>query len=116
SLERFFGILIEHYAGAFPLWLAPVQVAVCPITDNNADYCRKIYEQLLSKGFRCQLYDMNEPLKAKIKAAELEKIPYMLIVGDRDMEQGKVSVRSRKEGDKGAVTPEEFVAILENDL
>ncbi len=116
SLERFFGILIENYAGAFPLWLSPVQIAICPITDNNTGYCKNVFDTLTQEGFRCSLYDMNEPLKAKIKAAELEKIPCMLIVGDRDMEAGKVSVRTRKDGDKGAFTVEELIAQLKQEL
>ena len=115
SLERFFGILIEHYAGAFPLWLSPVQIGVCPITDNNVEYSRGICDALKAKGYRCSLYDMNEPLKAKIKTCQTEKIPYMLIVGDRDMEAGTVSVRTRKDGDIGAYDMDGLLALLAED-
>ena len=116
SLERFFGILVEHYAGAFPLWLSPVQIAICPITDKNNDYCYDLLEKLKKEGFRTEIYADNEPLKAKIKAAQLEKIPYMLIVGDRDMESESVSVRIQKDGDIGAVKIDELIEKLNSEL
>ncbi len=112
SIERFFGILIEHYAGAFPVWLAPVQAIVLPITDRHADYARKVYQKLFDAGFRVQLDDRSEKVNLKIREAQLQKIPYMLVIGDREMQSGTVAVRNRKHGDQGAVTVEEFQSRL----
>ena len=116
SLERFFGILIEHYAGNFPLWLAPTQIAICPITDKNTEYCNGILDTLRNEGFRPKIYAENEPLKAKIKTAELEKTSYMIIVGDRDMESNSISVRNRKDGDMGAMKVADFIEKLKSEL
>ncbi len=110
SVERFFGILIEHYAGAFPVWLAPVQAIVLPITDRQNEYARKVKAQLESAGLRVTLDDRNEKVNFKIREAQLQKIPYMLVVGDREAQAGKVAVRNRKHGDQGAKTIEEFIA------
>ena len=104
SIERFIGILTEHFAGAFPTWLAPVQVKFLPIADRHADYAREIMEKLEAKGIRCELDDRSEKTGFKIRAAQMEKVPYMIIVGDKDVEAGTVSVRSRKNGDEGATT------------
>jgi threonyl-tRNA synthetase len=112
SIERFFGILIEHYAGAFPLWLAPEQVRVLPITDKQLDYARQIEKTLREAGFRVEVDTGAEKLGAKIRSAQLWKTPYMLIVGGRDEEAGVVSVRSRADGDKGQMKLEEFIAEL----
>jgi threonyl-tRNA synthetase len=112
SIERFFGILIEHYAGAFPVWLAPVQAIVLPITDRQSAYAKDIYAKLKTAGFRVELDDRNEKVNFKIREAQLAKIPYMLVVGDREAEAGKVAVRNRKHGDQGAVPVDEFVARL----
>lgn len=99
SIERFFGILIEHYAGAFPLWLAPEQVRVLPITDKQLDYAKKIETALREAGYRVEVDTGAEKLGAKIRNAQLWKTPYMVIVGGRDEEAGVVSVRSRVDGD-----------------
>lgn len=112
SIERFFGVLIEHYAGAFPLWLAPVQVAVLPITDRINEYAAEIAEALHSAGFRVDLNSRSDKIGAKIRDAQLQKVPYMLILGDKELEDKKVAVRDRKEGDLGAVSLDEFLAKL----
>ncbi len=116
SIERFIGILTEHFAGAFPTWLAPVQVKFLPIADRHADYAREIMEKLEAKGIRCELDDRSEKTGLKIRAAQMEKVPYMIIVGDKDVEAGTVSVRSRKNGDEGATTVDEFVARIEKEI
>ncbi|MCL6451921.1 MAG: threonine--tRNA ligase, partial [Acetobacteraceae bacterium] len=113
SLERFFGILIEHYGGAFPLWLAPVQARVLPVTDRNADYARQVKERLLARGARVDLDDRSETISYRIRAAQLEKVPYMLVVGDREAGAGSVAVRHRSQGDLGPMGLEEFLRRLE---
>src|SRR5579862_8503280 len=110
SVERFFGILIEHYAGAFPVWLAPVQAIVLPITDRHVEYAQKITKRLEEAGLRAHLDDRSEKVNLKIRDAQLQKIPYMLVVGDREAQSGQVAVRHRKHGDLGAKPVEEFVA------
>jgi len=116
SLERFFAVLIEHYAGAFPLWLAPVQAVVIAIADRHVPYAEKVAADLRAKGFRVQVDDRNEKTGFKIREAQIQKIPYMLIVGDREQESGSVSVRSRAEGDKGAVDVADFIKTLQDEL
>jgi threonyl-tRNA synthetase len=101
SLERFFGVLIEHYGGAFPLWLSPVQIKVMPITDEQNSYCAEIRNRLKKEGFRAELDDRNEKINYKIREAEKEKIPYMFIAGKKEVQDGDVSVRRHKEGDLG---------------
>src|ERR1700678_170853 len=113
SIERFFGILIEHYAGAFPVWLAPVQVVVMPITDRQAEYAQKVVDQLKAAGLRVELDDRKEKVNLKIREAQLQKVPYMLVVGDREAQEGTVSVRNRKHADQGAQKIEEFVAEIQ---
>jgi threonyl-tRNA synthetase len=113
SIERFFGILIEHYAGAFPVWLAPVQAVVLPITDRHAEYARKVVDQLKDAGLRVELDDRKEKVNLKIREAQLQKVPYMLVVGDREAQEGTVSVRNRKHADQGAQKVEEFVAGIQ---
>jgi threonyl-tRNA synthetase len=108
SMERFFGVLIEHYAGAFPMWLAPVQVAVLPITDRINDYAQKVAAQLHETGMRVEVNVRNDKIGAKIRDAQLQKIPFMLVLGDREMEEEKVAVRERSKGDIGAMSLEEF--------
>jgi len=108
SIERFFGVLIEHYAGAFPLWLAPVQAAVLPITDRVNDYAEKIAEDLRGAGLRVETNLKNEKVGAKIRDAQMQKVPFMLVLGDREMEQGNVAVRERSKGDIGVMSLEEF--------
>jgi threonyl-tRNA synthetase len=112
SIERFFGILIEHYAGAFPVWLAPVQATVLPITDRHAEYAREVAKKLTDAGFRVTLDDRSEKVNLKIREAQLQKVPYMLVVGDREAEAGKVAVRNRKHGDQGAVALDVFLSRL----
>jgi len=102
SIERFFGVLIEHYAGAFPLWLAPVQAVVLPISDKHLDYAREVARELRAGGVRVQLDDRNEKLGARIRDAQLQKIPLMLVAGDREAEQKTVAVRRRDTGDAGS--------------
>lgn len=111
SIERFIAILTEHYAGAFPLWLAPVQIKLLPITDQNNGYCDTVYRKLNDAGFRTEFDKRNEKIGYRIREAQLSKIPYMLVLGDKEQESGTVAVRSRKEGDKGVVlTVEEFIS------
>ena len=112
SVERFFGILIEHYAGAFPVWLAPVQVVVMPITDRQAEYAKKVHEQLEAAGFRVHLDDRKEKVNLKIRDAQMQKVPYMLVAGDREAEAGTVSVRHRKHADMGVKPLAEFISDL----
>jgi threonyl-tRNA synthetase len=116
SVERFFGILIEHYAGAFPVWLAPVQAEVLPVSSKSSDYAKKVTEDLKAAGFRAHLDDRNEKLQAKIRDAQLQKIPYMLIVGGKEAEAGTVSVRHQKRGDLGPRPLAEFMAELREQV
>jgi threonyl-tRNA synthetase len=109
SIERFFGILIEHYAGAFPVWLAPVQVVVMPITDRQQDYAKTVHAKLEAAGLRVHLDDRKEKVNLKIRDAQMQKVPYMLVVGDREAESGAVSVRHRKHGDLGAKPLDQFM-------
>ena len=112
SIERFIGVITEHFAGAFPTWLHPVQVKLLPVTDRAADYAKEIAVKLSAQGFRVEVDGRNEKIGKKIREAQLDKIPYMLVVGDRDMEAGTVSVRHRAEGDLGAMSLEDFAAML----
>ena len=109
SLERFFGILIEHFAGAFPLWLSPVQVAILPVSEKTLDYARQVQSQLLKEGIRVELSSESESLGKKIRNAESQKIPYMLILGEKELESKHVSVRQRGEKDLGQMTTEAFL-------
>jgi len=110
SIERFFGILLEHYAGAFPVWLAPVQAIVLPITDRQLDYARQVQQRLDAEGIRATIDDRSEKVNLKIREAQLQKIPYMLVVGDREAQAGQVAVRNRKHGDLGAKPLDAFLA------
>jgi threonyl-tRNA synthetase len=110
SIERFFGILIEHYAGAFPVWLAPVQATVLPITERQIEYARSIRQQLDAAGIRVTIDERGEKINFKIREAQLQKIPYMLVLGDREQQNGQVAVRNRKHGDQGAKSLEDFIA------
>jgi threonyl-tRNA synthetase len=113
SIERFFGVLIEHYAGAFPMWLAPVQIAVLPITDRINDYAGKVAQQLREAGLRAEVNVRNDKIGAKIRDAQMQKIPFMLVLGDREMEEGKVAVRERLQGDIGAMSLDEFKELAQ---
>ena len=108
SIERFFGVLIEHYAGAFPLWLAPVQVAVLPITDRINEYAETVAQQLRAAGLRVEVNVRSDKIGAKIRDAQLQKVPFMLVLGDRELEQGQVAVRERSKGDLGPMSLDEF--------
>lgn len=112
SIERFFGVLIEHYAGAFPLWLAPVQVAVLPITDRINDYAEKIAAELREAGFRVETNTVSDKIGAKIRIAQLQKVPYMLVLGDQELENSQVAVRERKQGDIGTMSLGEFKEMI----
>jgi len=109
SVERFFGTLIEHYAGAFPVWLAPVQVAVMPITDRQQEYAKTVHAKLEAAGLRVHLDDRKEKVNLKIRDAQMQKVPYMLVVGDREAEAGTVSVRHRKHADMGVKPVDQFI-------
>jgi threonyl-tRNA synthetase len=116
SVERFFGILIEHYAGAFPLWLAPVQVEICPVSEKVQDYARHIYQTLKGHGIRVHLDERNEKLPAKIRDAQMQKIPYMLVLGPKEAEAGTVSVRHRTKGDLGPRPIADLVTALQDEI
>ncbi len=109
SVERFFGILVEQYAGAFPFWLAPVQITVLPITDRINEYAEKIVKELKNSGFRVESNLKSDKIGAKIREAQLQKIPFMLVLGDKELEENKVAVRERTKGDVGAMSLEEFI-------
>jgi threonyl-tRNA synthetase len=111
SIERFFGVLIEHYAGAFPMWLAPVQVAVLPITDRVNEYAEKVAAQLRGANLRVEVNLKSEKIGAKIRDAQIQKVPFMLILGDREMEQGNIAVRERSKGDIGGMSVDGFVEM-----
>lgn len=113
--ERTLALLIEKYAGAFPLWLAPVQVKLLPIADRHLDYLYEVKKQLEDKGFRCEVDDRSEKIGYKIREAQLEKVPYMVAVGDKDIENNTISIRKRKEGDLGAMTVEQFLEKIVPD-
>ena len=112
SIERFIGVITEHFAGAFPVWLSPVQVKVLPVTDRAAEYADQVAAQLTENGFRVEVDHRNEKIGKKIREAQLEKVPYMLVVGDRDMENGTVSPRHRAAGELGAMSFDAFEAML----
>lgn len=116
SIERFMGILTEQYAGAFPMWLSPVQVKVLSLTERTAEKCLEIAKQLKEKGFRVETDNRNEKIGMKIREAQLEKVPYMLVIGDRDVEQEVVSVRDRKQGDLGAMKLEAFMEKIKKQV
>ncbi|MGN0478265.1 MAG: His/Gly/Thr/Pro-type tRNA ligase C-terminal domain-containing protein, partial [Hominenteromicrobium sp.] len=117
SIERFIGVITEHFAGAFPLWLSPVQIKLLPIADRHIPYLNEIKAKLEAKGFRCEIDDRSEKIGYKIREAQMQKIPYMLVVGDKDVENNTVSIRKRKGGDLGAMTLEAFLerAVSERD-
>ena len=116
SVERFIGMLIEHYEGAFPLWLAPVQAVIIPISDKTLDYANKVAEKLLDEGFRVNVDDRAEKMGYKIREAQLKKIPYMLVVGPNEAAENKISVRSRKEGDIGAKGIDEVIKLMHEEI
>lgn len=115
SIERFIGILIEHFAGAFPLWLSPVQVKILPIADRHHEKAEELHRHLAQAGLRCEVDDRSEKIGYKIREAQLEKVPYMIVLGDKDIESGTVAVRHRKDGDLGSMTAEEFIAKAQRE-
>ncbi len=116
SIERFIAVLIENYAGDFPLWLAPVQVRVLPVSQKHDSYAQKVYEELANNGIRVEIEKKNETLSKKIKLAEQDKIPYALIIGDREIETNKISARKRKEGNLGSLEIKDFIDILNKQI
>ena len=116
SFERFIAILIEHYTGAFPLWLAPVQTIVLPIADRHLPYAASVRDQLRQAGLRADLDERQEKIGYKIREAQLQKVPYMLVVGDREADTRSVSVRERSGGDKGASSIDAFIAAARDEI
>ncbi len=116
SLERFFGVLIEHYAGAFPVWLSPVQVAIIPIADRHLEYAGKVLKDLKAAGLRVQLDDRGERMNSKIRDAQNQKIPYMLVIGDKEQEEGKVALRLRNGENPGPMSLEDFIARARQEI
>jgi len=116
SIERFIGILTEHFAGAFPTWLAPVQVKLLPIADRHFSYLAAVKERLERHGIRCEIDDRSEKIGFKIRAAQLEKVPYMLVAGDKDIENNTVSVRARKGGEQGACSLDDFIEQIKKEI
>ena len=116
SMERFFGVLIEHYGGAFPVWLSPVQAQIIPITDNHLDYAYEVKKKLKDAGIRAEVSDGSDRMNAKIRKAQKQKIPYMLIIGDREMQTGAVALRKRNGEDKGAMPVDAFIEIAKQAI
>ena len=112
SLERFMGILIENYAGAFPFWIAPVQLRLLQVSSNFADYTMKLKKELQAKGLRIEVDERDEKLGKKIRDAQLQKVPYMLIIGQKEVDSGTVSVRDRSKGDIGSMDMETLLTHL----
>ena len=116
SVERFIGILIEHYAGKFPVWLSPVQGKILPITDRQLAYANELAAKMKEAGIRVSVDERSEKIGYKIREAQMEKVPYMLVLGDKEMEAGQVAVRRRDKGDTGAVSADEFIATVLDDI
>ena len=116
SIERFIGILSEHYAGAFPAWLAPTQVRILPITDKHVAYAKELSDKMFALGLRVMLDDRNEKIGYKIREAQVQKIPYMLVVGDKEVEEKAVAVRRRSEGDIGVMGADDFITMLQKEI
>ena len=115
SIERFLGILIEEFMGDFPLWLAPVQARVLPISEKFVDYAKQVEKELVNAGVRVEVDESNEKLGYKIRQCELQKIPYKIIVGEKEQAEGLIAVNKRKEGDKGQMTVADFLKMTEDD-
>src|SRR5204862_8015859 len=115
SLERFVGVLIEHFAGAFPLWLAPVQAVVIPIADRHAEYAEQLRARLASEGLRVEVDGRGERMQAKIRDAQLQKVPYMLVVGDKEAAAEAIAVRSRDQGDLGPMPLTQFLTQAQRE-
>ena len=112
SIERFTGILLEHHSGVLPLWLSPTQAVIIPIADRHIEYAKKVLQELREKGIRAEIDDRDERMNAKIRDAELRKIPYILVVGDREAEKETVAVRSKLEGNLGEMKVQELIERL----
>ncbi|HER63493.1 MAG TPA: threonine--tRNA ligase, partial [Desulfobacteraceae bacterium] len=115
AIERFVGVLIEHYAGNFPLWLSPVQARVVNVTDRQADYAREVTQLLREAGIRVDSDLRNEKLGYKIREAQIEKIPYMLVIGDKEVEEGTLSPRHRSGDSLNAMKPDEFIQLVQDE-
>jgi threonyl-tRNA synthetase len=116
SIERFMGVLIEHYAGAFPTWLAPVQTAVIPVSEHYRDYAQKVKDHLFNNGVRVELDKRDEKVGYKIRDWETHKVPYMLIVGEKEQDSNSVSVRKHKHGDQGSTSLEDFTSKIKDEI
>jgi len=116
SIERFLSVYIEHTAGAFPLWLSPVQIAIIPISDKHLEYARKITETFQVSSFRFQVFDENETLGKKIREAEMQKIPYLLIVGDKEIQANTISLRQRGKRDLGTMPLDKFLEKIKEEI
>ena len=116
SLERFMGVMIEHFAGAFPVWLSPVQVSIIPISEKHSDYAKKIKAEFSKNNIRTEIRDENETLGKKIREAEMQKIPYLLIMGDKEISANAVSVRERGKGDVGQMPIEKFIEKIKDGI
>jgi threonyl-tRNA synthetase len=115
-MERLFALLIEHYGGAFPSWLAPVQALVIPVTDRSHAYAEIVYNKLRQEGLRVEVDQRNEKVGYKIREGQVKKVPYMLIIGDREEENKKVAVRHRRDGDLGEFSLDDFISKLNNEI
>jgi threonyl-tRNA synthetase len=115
AIERFIGVLIEHYAGNFPLWISPVQVKVLNVTDNQAEYAQSVCDRLRQAGVRVQADLRNEKLGFKIREAQMEKTPYMLVIGDQEMEAGTLAPRHRSGENLDPMTPDEFIQFIQQE-
>ncbi|MBQ9629131.1 MAG: threonine--tRNA ligase, partial [Synergistaceae bacterium] len=116
SIERFMGILIEHYAGAFPYWLAPVQIKIIPIADSHIDYARELQNEFMNRNLRSEIDTRSEKLGRKIRDAQMQKVPYMLVVGDKEKENHTVGVRERSKGDLGSMSFDDFMNVLSQEF
>ncbi len=114
AVERFMGVLIEHYAGAFPLWLSPVQSALLTVTDKHIPYAETVHNKLIESGIRSERYFENEKLGYKIRQAQMQKIPYMLVIGDKEMEARSVAPRTRDGQNMGSIPVDEFIVLLQD--
>jgi threonyl-tRNA synthetase len=116
SYERFIGILLEHLAGELPVWLAPVQAIVLPIADRHLDYANEVKQHLAARGLRVEVDERGESVSRKIRDAELRKVPYLLVVGDREQESGAVAVREHRGGDRGSMALDELTTIVQTQV
>jgi len=116
SIERFFGVLIEHYGGAFPIWLSPLQAVIIPIADRHVEYARSVAADLKQAGLRVKVDERSDRMNAKIRDAEKQKTPYMLVIGDREMEGNQIDIRRRSRERLGAMKVEDFIAMAVKEV